>query len=508
MVGSQTAPPGAQTFAPETASERRHGRLRAVRRPPLSALLLGCFLLGLLSVIALSWLPGSDPWAWIDWGQEIASPKISLSLAGGPSWKPFPVFFTSIFGFFGHTGPHLWLVVSRTLGLAALLVCYRVARRFGGPGAGVLAVLALCLTQDSLFYFARGASEPIVAAMTLWAIDRHLSGQPRVAYCLVFLATMNRPEFSPFLALYGLYLWLRVPGSRALVVGLLVLVPVAWFGAPAVISGNAFQAGNAALGGKGSPGSAPAELRSSVGLMGLPTLVLAAIGLVMAYMRRERVLVLLGAGAIAWALMVAVITQVAYGLPRYLLPGGTIACVLAGVAVVWIAHDAGAWLGHRAPGLTDAARARWLVPALGLAVIALTLPWSIPRGRTFAHEAHDAGRAAVFINTMFTAADRVGGRLRVLPCRSSQVAVNHTLASALAWKLQVPERRVRPLMRGTGFVFSAPHTTSTGTTPPIVHQTLRTIRTIAVVGPWRVLEVTARGASATPDCASGDTSPA
>lgn len=494
----------AEGGAQPTPVPERAGRLGQLREPPLLVLLAGCFALGLLSVIALSWLPGSDPFAWIDWGQEIASPKISLSLAGGPSWKPFPVFFTSIFGLFGHTAPHLWLVVSRTLGLAALLGCYRVARRFGGPAAGVIAVLALCLTQDSLFYFARGASEPIVAAFTLWAIDRHLSGQPRVAYILAFLATMNRPEFSPFLFLYAVYLWLRVPGSRTLAVAGLALVPVAWLGAPAVISGNPFQAGNAALGGKGSPGSAPAELRSSIALMGVPTLVLGAVGLALAYRRRELVLVALGIAAIAWALMVAIITQVAYGLPRYLLPAGTIACVLSGVAVAWIAAYGAGFVSRRRTASLAPTRARGLALAVGAAVLALTLPWSIPRGRTFVREAHDAGQAAVFINTMFTAVDRAGGRIRVLPCRSSEVAVNHTLASALAWKLQVPERRVRPLMRATGFVFSAPHTVSTGTTPPIVHPSLRTIRTIAVVPPWRVLEVTERGASATPHCAPGD----
>ncbi|MDQ6745685.1 MAG: hypothetical protein M3Z27_06705 [Actinomycetota bacterium] len=487
MIGSEpaAAPPAVEPVAPT----RRPRALAGLPGLPLAAVLAGCLVLGILSVVALSWPPGSDPWAWIDWGQEIASSKIALSLAGGPSWKPFPVVFTTIFGFFSHTGPDLWLVVSRTAGLLALVGAFRVARRFGGLVAGVLAVVALCLAQDSLFYFARGASEPIVAALTLWAIDRHLSAQPRTAYVLVFLATMNRPEFTAFLALYGLYLWLRVPGSRPLAVGLLVLVPVAWLGGPAVISGNPFQAGNAALGGKGSPGNAPAELASSVKLMGVPTLVLGAVGLALAYVRREMTLVWLGAGAIAWALMVAIITQVAYGLPRYLLPAGTIACVLVGVAVVWTAQEAGRRRGTGA-ALT-----------VGVVLVAATLPWSIPRGHSLVSQARDAGQAALYIRQMFTAADRVGGRARVLPCRSSVVAVNHTLASALAWKLQVPERRVRPLLRGTGFVFSAPHVHAAGAPPPIVHASEKTVRTLARVRPWRVLEVTGLGASATPSCA-------
>ena len=267
--------------------------------------------------------------------------------SGGPSWKPFPVFFTTIFGLFGHAAPNLWLVVTRTASLLALVAAFRLGRRFAGPLAGIVAVLALCLTQDWMFYVARGASEPVVAALTLWAIDRHLNGSPRVAFFLAFLATLNRPEFSAFLALYAVYLWMRVPGARPLVVGLLILIPIAWLGPPKIITGNAFQAGSAALGGKGSPGTAFAELRSSAGLMGVPTLVFAAVGLVFAYIRREKVLLWLGAAAIAWALMVAIITQVAYGLPRYLLPGGVIACVLAGVGVVWLAEAIAGAIGAR-----------------------------------------------------------------------------------------------------------------------------------------------------------------
>ncbi|PZS06850.1 MAG: hypothetical protein DLM64_15755, partial [Solirubrobacterales bacterium] len=312
-------------------------------------MLAGCFALALASVLVLSWVPSSDPWAWIDWGQEIASriatPKIAFALAGGPSWKPFPVVFTSLFGLFAGAGPTLWLLLTRTAGLLALVAAFRLGRRFAGPVAGIVAVLALCLVQDWLFYLARGASEPVVAALTLWAIDRHLSGSPRVAYVLAFVATLNRPEFTPLLALYALYLWVRVPASRPLAIVLLVLVPVAWLLPPWVISGNPLQAGSAAAAGKGSPGSAIAELRSSTGLMTWPTLALAAIGLAFAWRRHERTVLWIGAGAIAWALMVAVMTQVFYGLPRYLLPAGAIACVLAGVGVVRLAQVAGVFVG-------------------------------------------------------------------------------------------------------------------------------------------------------------------
>jgi hypothetical protein len=465
---------------------------RLALESPAIAALLACVLIAVISVLALSWVPSSDPYAWIDWGQEIAShvtgSSIGLGLAGGPSWKPFPAIFTAVFGLFGAAAPKLWLIVGRTAGLLALVAAFRLGRRFGGALAGGLAVIALCLIQDSLFFVARGASEPIVAALTLWAIDRHLSGFPRVTYLLVFLATLNRPEFSPFLVLYAIYLWLRVPGSRVLAVGLLVLVPIAWLVPPYVITGDALQAANAAQAGKGSPGSAVAELRSAPGLVTVPVFVLAAAGLGFARLHRESTLQWLGLGAIVWALMVAVMTQVSYGLPRYLLPAAVVACVFAALAVVRMAELARSRFG------------RWAGISIGCLLIAATLPWSVPRANALAHQARDADQAAVLQGRLFLAADRAGGARKVLPCRSSYVAINHTVASALAWKLKVPLRRVKPELRGTGFVFRAPHFSVVGIPPTIAHASARTIRQVTSVSPWVVLEVTRPGASETPHC--------
>ena len=217
MIGSEEATRPSERGAspvPPAAAAAERGWLKDTSIPYLVA---GAFVLALISVLLIDWVPSSDPWAWLDWGQEITSSHISLSLSGGPSWKPFPVVFTTVFSLFGHAAPDMWLVVTRTAGLLAIIAMFRLGRRFGGIVAGVVAVIALCFVQDALFYFARGASEPVVAATTLWAIDRHLAGSPRIAYVLLFLATMNRPEFSAFLGLYAIYLWLRVPGSRPLV---------------------------------------------------------------------------------------------------------------------------------------------------------------------------------------------------------------------------------------------------------------------------------------------------
>jgi len=47
--------------------------------------------------------PSYDPWAWIVWGREIV--HVNLQTTGGPSWKPLPVIFTTLFAPFGRPNP-------------------------------------------------------------------------------------------------------------------------------------------------------------------------------------------------------------------------------------------------------------------------------------------------------------------------------------------------------------------------------------------------------------------
>src|SRR5256714_6842134 len=68
-----------------------------------------------LAIAALSLLipstPSYDPWAWLVWGREVA--HLDLHTTGGPTWKPLPVIFTTVFSLSGNASPDLWLVVAR-----------------------------------------------------------------------------------------------------------------------------------------------------------------------------------------------------------------------------------------------------------------------------------------------------------------------------------------------------------------------------------------------------------
>ena len=93
-------------------------------------IIVGCLAVSALTLLFPS-TPTYDPWAWILWGREIA--HLDLVTEGGPSWKPFPIFFTVPFSFFGQDlAPYLWLWVARAGGLLGCVMAYRMAYRLIG----------------------------------------------------------------------------------------------------------------------------------------------------------------------------------------------------------------------------------------------------------------------------------------------------------------------------------------------------------------------------------------
>src|SRR3954454_1801657 len=90
---------------------RRHGGWGRAGSPMVIAV-VACSVLGIVSVLTLPSLPGYDPFAWVVWGREVAHqflhPSEPFITGGGPSWKPLPVLFTTVFGMFSGA-PKLWV---------------------------------------------------------------------------------------------------------------------------------------------------------------------------------------------------------------------------------------------------------------------------------------------------------------------------------------------------------------------------------------------------------------
>src|ERR1035438_564589 len=91
-----------------------------------NGLILVALIVGAVSLLIPS-TPSYDPWAWIVWGREIV--HINLQTTGGPSWKPLPMLFTTVFALFGKAEPDLWLVVARAGAFAAVAMVFRLSFR-------------------------------------------------------------------------------------------------------------------------------------------------------------------------------------------------------------------------------------------------------------------------------------------------------------------------------------------------------------------------------------------
>lgn len=217
-----------------------------------------------VAVSALSLLfpstPSYDPWSWLVWGREIE--HLSLHTPGGPTWKPLPVIFTTLFAPFGSAQPNLWLIVARTGAVISCVMVFKLAARmtwwlrdstvsagegwfsaFAPPAlAGAIGMIGLALTGGYLSASTLGYSEGLMVAAVLIALERHLDGHRHQAFALGFIAALDRPEIWLFWGPYGLWLMWRDPSSRVLVVSLALATLFLWF-VPQKWGGGSFTSG-------------------------------------------------------------------------------------------------------------------------------------------------------------------------------------------------------------------------------------------------------------------------
>ena len=458
--------------------------------------------LAALSVAVLPTVPSYDPWAWVVWGREVFDPHLSFVVSGGPSWKPLPVIFTTIFGLFGGAGPTLWVAAARAGGFLGLAGAFHLARRLTGPGpwgvvAGLVAVAAVVLTQDWAYYMYRGTSEPILIGTSLWALDRLLAGRHATAFLLAVATSLMRPEAWPFLLVYAIWLWIRLPRLRLLVVAGVLSVPSFWFVPPWIGSGQALLAAIHAQEYNGHLGSDPflTVIGRGTNLQVLPALIggLIAVGLAALPLARQRAwteprsllrtqdgqILALGVFTLAWWVVVVAMTMDGYpGLERFFLPAAATTCTLAGVGLVRLAR---------------LARPAWLAGAIAAALIAVSVPFTTLRISVARAQQPIASRAVKRLDQLSVVVAAVGGHHAVYPCQSSFAAVNHSVQTALAWKLHVTLGRVGTTMRHQGLMFVGPHDSIDGGVPR-VDPRLTQKQLIAHVGVWRVYRMTSPGA--------------
>lgn len=351
------------TLAPEATPTTAPAR-------PWRLLLTVCLMLAAVSLVLPS-VPTYDPWAWLIWGRELLHGD--LVTTGGPSWKPLPVVFTTPFAALGDgAAPLAWLVVARAGGLLAVAMAWRLGTRLAGPVAGLIAAVALSLSDGFVFNAARANSEGILVAVSLWAVERHLDGRRADAFVLGLAAALLRPEVWPFVALYGIWLLRTVatPRTRRLVLGGGLLVAALWFVPEYLGSGQPLRAATRAL----EPNADSAAFSThpfltvferSAPMLGVPVYVGAALAVLLAVRHRDRLLVAVAGAAGVLMLTVGVMTQLGFaGNLRYVVLPAALVCVLAGVGWVRVAGAARDRLGDAPAVALLALAAVWALPTL------------------------------------------------------------------------------------------------------------------------------------------------
>ena len=127
-------------------------------------------------------VPSYDPWSWIVWGREVFDPHLSFIVNGGPSWKPLPMIFTTIYGLFGGAAPTLWVITARVGGLLGTVGHVETdqptgRRRMAGclrgaAGGDRRSSSPACTTKTWYYYFLHGTSEAILDGTAVWTVDR------------------------------------------------------------------------------------------------------------------------------------------------------------------------------------------------------------------------------------------------------------------------------------------------------------------------------------------------
>jgi len=465
---------------PSTDAQGR-GRFGWIRSP-WTLLVFGSLAVAALTLLYPS-TPTYDPWAWIIWGREIFN--LDLVTSAGPSWKPLPVIFTTLFAPFGEASPDMWLVVARAGGLLALAGGFRVSTRlveqltfdrvsrWSLPAgiAGVIAVIAMIVQSEFVKSVALGNSEGLLVASVLFAVDRHFDEDRRGAMIFAGIAGLFRPELWLFLGPYGLYVFWKDSKLRPLVVGIGVALPVLWFVPEYIGSGDFLRAANRAQDLKYlpySPAFAPDPTQAILDMTRImvPRTVwwLASLGAVMAVIaafgRRFKPLgfALLPA---AWVALVARMTETGFaGNPRYLLIATSMFCVLSGAGI-------GSVLGWVQVGVARFDRRLARVAVVAVTALVVGLSWGGDFGQRWHRwevldsflrneHAHRAGLPEAVV--------LAGGSAKVDSC--GLITTNNFQVPMVSWYLDLHIDRIGLDSTGPGTAFQTKTTPRSKLDPP------------------------------------------
>ena len=394
------------------------------------------------SVLLVLWAqtrPGFDPYGWLVWGHQTL--HLNLNTNGAPSWKPLPYLFTVPYAVTGHYAMWLWMFTAVAISLSGSIFAARIAYKLTGPSpehryapyvAAVFAGVSLLGIRDYMHYILSAQSDTMIVALTLGAIDCHLSRRPRIAFCLAVLASLGRPEVWPFVGLYAIWAWRSVPQMRGLIVGGLIVIPLLWFGIPALTADSFFVAGNLALhsGRALHNNKVFGTIDRFLDLHEAPIWIAALLSVAVAIWRRDRPTLVLAAGVVAW-----VVVEIAFALhgwpalDRYMFEAAGVAVVLAAVLVGRLLQGFSAWSAAGRPSL--AGIPDWAGIAIVTLIALALVPSALTRLRAEHKDLYHERARTRQINRLAGVIARIGGPAAVTAC--GQPASELSFQSVLAW---------------------------------------------------------------------------
>lgn len=385
-------------------------------------------------VVAANMRPAYDAFGWLVWGHQAAHGTLNTN--GAPSWKPLTFLFTYPYAFFG-AQVRLWMVTAVAGALGGAVFAARIAWRLTGPepGHGAARFVAAALAAigvigmngyPSLVLIAN--SDPMVVTLCLAAIDAHLSRHPRLAVAALVLAALGRPEAWPFAGGYAIYVW-RARGdtwTRLYVFLGVLLIPLLWFGVPALTAKSWFIAGDVALNPRDALHGNKLDGFTNLYLSLYPTAVqiAALVAVVWAAVRRDRTTLVLAGTALLWA--VIEFCFVLHKWPaenRYVAEPAAVSVVLAAAAVGRLLS-----LEHGP---------RWLMRIGAVAIVTVLVVAVIPTAEHRVSAARAAirqrGHDALRLDRLQDVIARLGGPAKIRSCGQPTSLVG--LESALAYDL-------------------------------------------------------------------------
>jgi hypothetical protein len=425
---------------------------------------LGVLAISVLFVVISDMRPSYDGFGFMVWGRQVL--HWNLNTDGAPSWKPLPFLFTVPYAVVGRSQMWLWMTTAVAGAVAGSVFAARVAFRLTGvPGdrsarryapyvAGAFAGIAVLGINTYSHLVMIANSDPLIVALCLAAIDCHLCRRPRLAFVMLALASLGRPEAWLFAGLYGLWLlWTtRSMSARVLVVAGLILIPAFWFSIPAITSHSWFISGDLALNQQTviHGNKVVGVVNRFRSLYELPMQLAMLAGVVLAILRRDRATLLVVAAAAAWLLIEIAFAYHGWSaVSRYMIEPAAVMVAVAGSGIGWLLAD------------TRPSRVlRWVGPVAALALLIALAPTASSRVRLVRGQISQARHSAKQIDRLHRVIDKDGGPDAIKACGQPVSLIG--FQSTVAWYVDLNVGNIgykpgRSIGSGDQIVLFKPH---------------------------------------------------